>query len=126
MNLSELQELKTKIQANHDAVVMAIDQFMAKERHYIKKPTVVIPPAPRKETMSKSVEKIIKSFSGDFEIYDIFCKYEETIGSASGSGTAVRREIGNVINKLRQRKPAEIEVVRSGKGNRSGCYRTKA
>ena len=124
MNINELEKLKTEMEKNHKANIAAIDHVLLKLHEEAKKPATVVHIPWSGERMSKIVERIIANFVGNFEIYDISCKYEEETGGRV-AGPNVRREISNVINKLKHRKPPEIIVVQPGKGSRSGIYAIK-
>lgn len=123
MNVNDLEELKIELEKNHKANMTVIERLLGKMREATTRPVALVQAPQLKEKLSQIVERIITSFIGDFEIADISRKYTEMTGRQSSAN--VRKVISNVINKLRHRKPPEIDVVVGGEGSRSGIYKMR-
>jgi hypothetical protein len=127
MNKSDLEQLKKTIQNNYEADMAAINQLLRiygedRQKTANRLAASVEALRPKKST-SQIAEEIIKSSTDEFEIGTIYLKLRQAKGKEPSIHAP--RIISQVINKLRQRNPPEIEVVKEGKGSRSGTYKLR-
>lgn len=122
---NELEKLKDRIEKNYQADMAAINQLLSaysQERTQVSKELTAYVEASRpKKDVALIIEEEIKKLDGDFTTDDVYFKLSAAIGKTPSISQA--RRISQVINKLRQRDPAEITVVTAGVGRRSGTYR---
>ena len=123
MRKIELEKLKEQIQKDHAAAMTAIDDLLAKFDECMPAKTsklaAVVVVRPKKST-SEIVEDLITNSAKEFQIYTILLEHEQRSGKKPT--LKFSRIVSQVINKLRQRTPPEIEEVEKGKGSRSGTY----
>jgi hypothetical protein len=126
MKREDLERLKAEIERNYKADIAAVDQLLTKfnqtrqdlDRKLIES---VEASRPRKRP-SEIVEAILIRSGGEkFDVSSILWKFREQTGKPDTRARA--RIVSQVINKLRQRNPPEIEAVEQGRGSRSGVYR---
>jgi hypothetical protein len=125
MNKSDLEKLKKEIENNYKADLAAVNQLLGIYGEKRRETTDMLASSvealrPKKST-SEIVEEIIKGSTNEFDIGTIYLKLRQAKGKQPSMYAP--RIISQVINKLRQRNPPEIVVVKEGKGRRSGIYR---
>ena len=126
MNENELKQMKKEVEADFKSATAAIDLligYCGKIRETKAKIAPLVEASRPRKPLSQTVEEIIRRCGGDFDIPDIYFKYEKETGKKGNEN--VRRSISQVINKLRHREPAEIIEVKKGEGSRSGVYRVE-
>ncbi|HVU06934.1 MAG TPA: hypothetical protein VHG89_00155 [Verrucomicrobiae bacterium] len=127
MKREDLEKLKAYIQSGYEADIAAVNQLLSRfdENRQARVEQLAAWTAmnrPRR-TVSDIVEDLIRKTQKNFRIYDILRKLQTETGKEP---TPIRgRIVGQVINKLRQRNPPEIEEIEKGRGSRSGVYRYK-
>ena len=127
MKKEDLEKLKVQIQNDYKADMVAINQLLSRHdenrlaRVNQLSTLTVVNHAGRK--ISDTVEDLIKNSHENFTIYDILLKLQAQTGKTPTQNRG--RIVSQVINKLRQRNPPEIEEIEKGRGSRSGVYRYK-
>lgn len=117
MNREELLKLREEIKAD----LAAVDQLLSRPARQER--LVALAEAHRPPTStSEMAEMVIKKLKADFTVPDV-CFELRKLGKKITPYTSPI--VSQVINRLRQRKPPEVEVVRAGRGRRSGTYRYK-
>lgn len=120
MNNQELLRIKGNILRDCESLVSQVDQLLKATGPEQKVPTTAVQPSPRMP-VSKQLEKIIAAYQGDFGLWDIVQKWRQETGRSGSSN--VRLSASQAINRLKQRRPSEIEVVEPGRGCRGGLYK---
>jgi len=122
---SELQKLKAEIEDNYKADLAAVNQLLTiyseKRQEASKKLGRFIDASRPKKRASEIIEELIKNQTGEFSTNTIYFKLRDSLMKNPTRDHA--RQISQVINKLRQRNPREIEEVKKGAGSRSGTYK---
>lgn len=127
MKKADLEKMKEQIQKDYDADMAAVNQLLTRfdeNRCSMANHLAAFAAVNRSgRTTYDIVEDLIRSSSEKFTIYDILLKLKVQTGKVPTQNRA--RIVSQVINKLRQRKPPEIEEVEKGRGSRSGTYQYK-
>jgi hypothetical protein len=127
MKKEDLERLKAQIQNDYEADMAAIKQLLSRhdENRRARVDQLISLTASNHvgKNISDIVEDLIKNSHEKFTIYDILLKLQAQTGKAPTQNRG--RIVSQVINKLRQRNPPEIEEIEKGRGSRSGIYRYK-
>ena len=126
MKKENVEKLKAQIQIDYEADMAAVSQLLSRfdeKRHARVKQLAAWTAVNHVGRVSDIVETLIRKTHENFSIYDILKKLQAETGKEPTPNRG--RIVGQVINKLRQRNPPEIEEIEKGRGSRSGVYRYK-